>query len=431
MKENTRTPVLAEDELLLMGLAIEQSKSAYYRLAPDGTILYVNDFACQGLGYAKDEELVGKHVWEINPDFSPVVWASMWEELKANRVASFETHHQRRDGSLFPVRVTCNYISSQSQEYSFNFAQDISEPKRAQEALRDQENFFRLIAENISDFIAVLDLEGRRLYNSPSYRQFFGGQDDLIGTNSFVEVHSDDRDGVIQVFRDTVQTGVGHQIEYRFVRPDGQIHHMESRGDVIRDGDGKVVSVIVVSQDITERKRMEARMQRLAHYDVLTDLPNRALMSDRLQQAMGQVRRDGGLLAVMFLDLDRFKPVNDALGHEVGDLLLVQVAQRLQGCVKRETDTVSRIGGDEFVILLASIKEANEAAVVAGKVLQALNEPFMVGQHQISISSSVGIAVYPLHGDDMKQLIKHADRAMYHAKDAGHNCFRFYTTDQA
>jgi diguanylate cyclase (GGDEF)-like protein len=132
----------------------------------------------------------------------------------------------------------------------------------------------------------------------------------------------------------------------------------------------------------------------------------------------------------MFLDLDRFKPVNDSLGHDIGDLLLREVALRLQACAPRSSDTVSRLGGDEFVILLAQIDKAMDAVVVAGKVLAALGRPFRIGPHQIEISASIGIAVYPQHGDDVHSLLKNADTAMYHAKKAGRNCYRFFPGDQ-
>lgn len=422
MNEDAIIRNLTEDELRLMRVAVEQRKSAFYRLAPDGTILYVNDFACESLGHSF-QELVGKYVWDFDPDFLSEAWASTWEGLKRHGIVHIEARHRRKGGS---VHVTGNYISHNGGTNSFAFVQDIADRKRLEEALHEQEDFFRLIAENISDFIAVLDLDGRRLYNSPSYQRFFGATYDLRGTDSFADVHPDDQERVKQVFRNTVETGIGHQIEYRFVRPDGRIHHMESRGGVIRDTEGRVSRVVVVSQDITERKLAEERIQHLAHYDALTDLPNRALMIDRLQQAMAQVRREKGMLAVMFLDLDKFKPVNDTLGHDVGDLLLKGVATRLQTCVQRETDTVSRIGGDEFVILLANIREEKEAAIVAGKVLQTLNQPFSIGPHSIRISCSIGIAIYPRHGDDVKQLIKSADVAMYQAKEGGHNCYRFF-----
>jgi diguanylate cyclase (GGDEF)-like protein/PAS domain S-box-containing protein len=209
-------------------------------------------------------------------------------------------------------------------------------------------------------------------------------------------------------------------------RKDGSVYDEALTISPVTDMNGRIQHFVAIKQDISERKATEERVQHLAHHDQLTDLPNRALLSDRLAQAVAQARRDRGTLALMFLDLDQFKPVNDTLGHDVGDLLLKEVALRLQACVPRESDTVSRLGGDEFVILLAQMDKAADAVVVAGKILAALQRPFAIGSHEIGISASLGIAVYPQHGEDVNRLLKNADTAMYHAKKAGRNCYRFF-----
>lgn len=181
--------------------------------------------------------------------------------------------------------------------------------------------------------------------------------------------------------------------------------------------------------DITTRKAIEQQVQHLAHHDPLTDLPNRALLKDRLHQALAQARRDSEMLAIMYLDLDDFKPVNDSLGHDVGDMLLKEVAIRLLTCVKRESDTVSRVGGDEFVILITGIERTNDAEIVAQNILNSLNQSFNIGEHNVNISTSIGIASYPKLGTDAASLMKNADNAMYQAKSAGRNCFKVATGD--
>ena len=189
----------------------------------------------------------------------------------------------------------------------------------------------------------------------------------------------------------------------------------------VRDEQGVPSHYVAVFSDISERKASEARMQHLAHFDVLTNLPNRALFSDRLRQAIAKARRDRTQLALMFMDLDRFKPVNDQLGHQVGDSLLQEVARRLLDCVRRESDTVARIGGDEFVVMLPDIETVQAAAQVAEKILAALNQSFDIDEHRIHISSSIGIAIFPEHGQDENHLLKSADAAMYLAKENGRN----------
>ncbi len=178
---------------------------------------------------------------------------------------------------------------------------------------------------------------------------------------------------------------------------------------------------VAVFSDISERKASEERMRHLAHFDTLTDLPNRALFADRLGQAIARAKRDKTRVALMFIDLDKFKPVNDGLGHQVGDLLLKEVARRLAHCVRRETDTLGRIGGDEFVVMLPDIEAAQNAALIAEKIRDALDRNFLIGSHSIHISSSIGIAIFPEHGSDENSLLKNADAAMYQAKDHGSN----------
>lgn len=177
--------------------------------------------------------------------------------------------------------------------------------------------------------------------------------------------------------------------------------------------------------DITERRKMEATLQQMAHYDILTGLPNRALFSDRVQQALAEAKRDRKCLAIMFIDLDKFKPVNDNYGHAVGDLLLKEVANRIKLPI-RESDTVARIGGDEFVVLLKNIKDGQDAVVVAEKIRASLNMPFVLNTLSLGISSSIGISVFPEHGPDEVTLCKNADTAMYQAKVSGRDAVRLF-----
>jgi diguanylate cyclase (GGDEF)-like protein/PAS domain S-box-containing protein len=314
---------------------------------------------------------------------------------------------------------------------------DISESKRLEAALREQKSFFHLIAENLSDFIAVLDPEGRRLYNSPSYQQFFGSVNDLHGTNSFAEVHPDDRERVKQVFMETVRSGEGRQIDFRFILADGSIREMESRGSVIKNEEGQVDRVVVVSHDVTERKRLHEQVYQMAFHDSLTRLPNRRLFSDRLSQAMAASSRSASYGAVMFLDLDSFKPLNDAYGHDVGDLLLVQVADRLKRWV-REIDTVARFGGDEFVVMLGQLdidetESISQAEIVAEKLRAALSEPYLLNfSHQGDVDTSVeycctasiGVALFNHQEASLGGILRRADMAMYQAKHAGGNQVR-------
>jgi diguanylate cyclase (GGDEF)-like protein/PAS domain S-box-containing protein len=281
------------------------------------------------------------------------------------------------------------------------------------------EEIFRTIAENVDDLIAVLDTDGRRIYNSPSYRKIFRKEELGVGSCSFDEIHPEDRERIKAVFRRTVETGIGERSEFRFLLKDGSIRHIESQGNVVHDASGEVSKVVVVSRDVTERKNIEENLRHLSYHDMLTGLPNRILFSDRLKQAIAAAKRDKmHKLSMMFMDLDNFKEINDGFGHAAGDLVLKEVASRIKDCL-RESDTAARMGGDEFVVLLPAIETPDDAMIVAEKIRHALCQPIDLGNHDLIVSTSIGIAVYPEHGCEEETLLKHADAAMYHAKESG------------
>ncbi len=215
-------------------------------------------------------------------------------------------------------------------------------------------------------------------------------------------------------------------------RKSGEIYAEWLGISTIRDAQGQVQYFIAIFSDITEKKQNQLKIEHFAHFDTLTDLPNRVLFNDRLKSALVRANRNAGYVALLFLDLDGFKSVNDTLGHQTGDLLLQRVADRLRRTV-RGSDTVSRFGGDEFTIILSDIDTLDAAVEVAGhiagKVIEALARPFQVAEQEIHSGASVGIAIYPGDGDTVSDLVKHADTAMYHAKAAGHGCLAFFKPD--
>jgi diguanylate cyclase (GGDEF)-like protein/PAS domain S-box-containing protein len=212
------------------------------------------------------------------------------------------------------------------------------------------------------------------------------------------------------------------------IRRDRVESAIEDSAAPIHDRRGRVIGAVMVFHDVSAARAMSLRMSYLAQHDGLTDLPNRILLSDRLTQAISLARRNKKKLAVLFVDLDRFKHINDSLGHDVGDGLLQSVAQRLLACV-RSSDTVSRQGGDEFVILLSEITQADDAAVGADKIIRALSMPHLVDEHDLHVTASVGIATYPDDGTEAETLMKNADIAMYAAKDDGHDRYKYFKSD--
>jgi diguanylate cyclase (GGDEF)-like protein/PAS domain S-box-containing protein len=237
-----------------------------------------------------------------------------------------------------------------------------------------------------------------------------------------------DRAEMEAMCRELLEAGEGNKTTLVNTARNGRTIHCEWYNTPLVDGSGAVTGFASLVQDITERLNTERTIHYMAHHDALTGLPNRRLMQDRLNQAIMAARRKQRHVAVLFLDLDRFKVVNDTLGHDTGDFILKDVARRLITCV-REVDTVSREGGDEFVLILPDLERPENARVVADKILQELARPVEIGGHEIHVTPSIGISHYPNDATDVHQLLKHADNAMYQAKDAGRNTVRFFTND--
>ena len=274
-----------------------------------------------------------------------------------------------------------------------------------------------------------LDLVNRAIYFSPRAQAIIGDADgEGPQTLDAWEASIDPADR--ERARDALRRHLAGEspqyvVEYRARHRDGHEVWIHSRGQAVRDGDGRPTRMLGMLSDFSERKRMEEQIRHMAQHDPLTGVANRALFSDLLQQALVNARRDHTRFAVMTLDLDDFKPVNDRHGHHVGDLLLQEIARRMQECV-RESDIVARIGGDEFIVLLRGIEQDADALAVAEKVRQALRQPIEVAGKVLGVSASIGIALYPEHGDDEIELFRNADCAMYAAKRHGHDTVRVY-----
>lgn len=286
-------------------------------------------------------------------------------------------------------------------------------------------NELETIIEANPDLLYVLNTQGQLIKWNTNLEKFSGLSKAKLMNRGVLEFFCDeDRLGIQEWIRKVFSTG-SSTVEARCIRHDGTLAPYLCNGVVLKNPTGEVIGFTGTGRDITERKEAAELMRRMAHYDKLTDVPNRALFSDRLQHALAAANRDKKRLALMFIDLDRFKHINDTLGHNVGDLLLKEATQRMLGCV-RESDTVARIGGDEFMVLLPAIEKQEYAMRVAEKIRHALGQPLRLAGNNISISASLGIAIYPEHGVSEEELIKHADDAMYAAKQAGRNLVRLH-----
>ena len=302
--------------------------------------------------------------------------------------------------------------------------------ERERGALRESEERFRQMAESIGDAFFLSDPQRRlALYMSPAFERIWRMPVSAVYADWrawLAHVHEDDRNAVRARMDDLEQSEL--ELEFRVCPPGHETRHVLMRVYLVRDGAGRFVRRAGVMQDVTERKAQEARIEHLAYHDSLTGLPNRAMLMDRLGQALAQAQRLDQQAAVLFIDLDRFKLVNDSLGHPVGDQLLQEIARRLRATL-RDADTVARVGGDEFQVIVCNVGGATGAARIAEKLMRTLGEPFTLEGQELHITASLGVSLFPRDGDSGELLLKYADIALYEAKGEGRNAYRFFSPE--
>ncbi|HZP92262.1 MAG TPA: EAL domain-containing protein [Burkholderiales bacterium] len=292
--------------------------------------------------------------------------------------------------------------------------------------LATSEARFRALVQNSFDIITIHDVSGITLYESPAASRILGyAPGALVGKTPFDTIHPKDLSRARESFEALVRGENPAPMELRFRHADGSWIWLEALGNNLLEHPG-IRGIVLTSRDVTERKRAEERAQYLANYDVLTGLPNRFLVQDRLSQAVAQAYRNRTRVAVMHVDLDRFKVVNETLGHYVGDALLKQAADRIKRCA-READTVARVGGDEFTMVISNMPSIQALSAKADALLAELGRPFASEGQEFSLSASIGLSLYPDDAKTVDELIKHADAAMYRAKNLGRNNYQFYT----
>jgi len=308
-------------------------------------------------------------------------------------------------------------------------ARDIGERIDLEQRLTRSRDFYLSLFHDFPDLIWRADTAGCADYFNHTWLTFTGRPHLQQKDARWLEcVHPQDREQFQVLMRIALDEEESFEIEYRLLHTSGEYRWMRGNCRPYHDVEGDFAGLICSSHDITDRKRIADELVQMATFDNLTGLPNRNLLKDRIGQALVFARRQQRQVAVIFIDLDRFKNVNDTLGHDIGDHLLAVVAHRLRDCL-REGDTVARIGGDEFVVVLPDVGEESDWRGVADKILAALRVPCQVNAHELFVTGSLGISVYPRDGDDCQTLLKHADIAMYRAKEEGHNDYRHYTKD--
>ncbi|MBF0564624.1 MAG: EAL domain-containing protein [Nitrospirae bacterium] len=294
----------------------------------------------------------------------------------------------------------------------------------------DDTNFLSAVLDTIGALVLVLDIEGRIIRFNHACEDVSGYRFEELKGQFIWEalIRDEDVDEIRAYFQNILNGQYSRNYQNVLMSRSGGQRLISWTNTTLDDGSGRVVFVIATGIDITERKLTEQRLEYLAHFDSLTDLPNRTLFYDRLSHTLGQSRRYNQMFALLFIDLDGFKFVNDTLGHDMGDLLLKMAAKTLPECV-RESDTVAHVGGDEFVVILPVISKARAASLVSQKIIEALAKPFYLDGHECFVGASIGISIYPTDGDDVDTLLKNSDIAMYQAKDQGRNNYQFYNSD--
>ena len=405
---------------------LRNASDGIHILDPDGHVIEASDSFCAMLGYSR-EEAIGMHVsqWDAILDRHALA-AAIRQQLAHRGRSEFESRHRRKDGSVFDVEISGYPLELDGRPVLFNSSRDITARKQAEAELRIAATAFET-----QDGIIVTDADSNILRVNPAFTDITGyTAADVMGKNPRILKSGRHDSGFYAAMWDSINAHGSWSGEIWNRRKNGEIYPERLTISALRDPDGKLTNYVASIADITLRKAAEEEIRSLAFYDPLTGLPNRRLMLDRLQQALASCLRSQKQGALLFIDLDNFKSLNDTLGHDKGDLLLQQVARRLELCV-RKGDTVARLGGDEFVVMLEDLSNhpmegASQTESVGEKILEMLNKPYQLMLHEYHNSPSIGATLFgPAHGD-IDELFKQADIAMYQAKKAGRNNLRFF-----
>ncbi len=402
---------------------LQTTQDAVWLVSYDGRLMDVNPAACALSGHAR-EAMLRMNVTDLDASHDPEKVAATIARIRQQGAVRFESHHQTKDRGLITVDVSISDLPGESLVVAF--IRDISARKQAEEGLRQAASVFEFSHEGIM----ITDPQGTIIDVNEAFCRITGfTRAEAIGNNPRI-LKSGRHD---DAFYHTMWQGLrrhGHwSSEVWNRRKDGEIYAQKQTISAVRSGAGEILRYVCLFSDITELKEHQHQLERIAHYDALTGLPNRVLLADRIRQAMSQARRRSKLMAVAFLDLDGFKAVNDKHSHEVGDKPLTQLAGRMQDAL-RQVDTLSRLGGDEFVALLVDLESPESSAPVIDRLLATASEPTYMDGVELRVSASIGVSFYPQAAEvDGDQLLRQADQAMYLAKQAGKNRFHVFDVE--
>jgi diguanylate cyclase (GGDEF)-like protein/PAS domain S-box-containing protein len=412
-----------EEHLLISKFVSDHAPDNIMWIDEQARIVYVNEATCRNYGYTK-EELLASTIFDIDPGSNPEMWPKHWEQLRQTGTFIFEATHSRKDGIVFPIEVSTKSIIFEGRELIVAFVRDITERKQAEKKLLINQ----FVSDQAPDNIIWVDESARIVYaNEAASREYGYTPEEMLGLYVKDINPKSTFDNWPNQWRRLQQERHLH-FETMHMRRDGSIFPIEVTANFV-NFEGRELNIAFM-RNISGRKAAEEEIQRLAYYDPLTGLPNRRLLMDRLQHVMATSLRSGMKSALLFIDLDHFKTLNDTLGHDIGDLLLKQVAQRLTACV-REGDTVARLGGDEFMLIMEGLSErlvdaASQTELIGKKILLNLGKPYQLAGHLYRSTPSIGATVFEEKQTSLEELMKQADIAMYQAKKSGRNTLCFF-----
>lgn len=417
----------SEGQVHMLSLAVEEIGSSVLITDLNGKIEYVNSAFSEATGYSFDEA-VGQNTSLLQSGHTPPEkYQEMWDTLLAGNEWRGEMLNRKKDGSLFWESAVISAVSNEAGEMAYFVAvlEDITARKHAE----TQMHLLSSTIEQAGDSVMIVNSNNIIEYVNPAFVELTSySEEEIIGKKPDLLRSGRMSEGFYKEMWGKILAGDVFRGELINRKKNGELYYEDKTITPIRNARGEIGYYVSTGRDVTERKNYESELEHQANYDTLTALPNRNLLQDRLGQALTYARRHARQLAVLFLDLDFFKNINDSLGHDAGDLLLKQVAARLTDCV-REGDTVARQGGDEFVVILSDIEEEEDVTAVTRKILKAFADPFSIGSHELYVTCSIGIALYPKDGEDIQSLLKNSDAALYRAKEQGRNNSQFYTME--
>lgn len=408
--------------------ALEAAANSIVITDADGHIIWANSAFTTLTGY-RLTEVFGQNLRFLKSEVHPnEFYKELWDTIMANKVWHGEMVNTRKNGTLYTEEMTITpvYFEPEEKLYFIAVKQDVTQKRKDIEEMRMASKIF----ENTLEGVLVTDSEGDIVFTNPSFEEITGyNREEVLGKNpKILSSGKQDQEFYRRMWKSLAEKGEW-QGEIWNRRKSGEIYPEWLTLTVIKDEHGKTVQYAAILSDLTSRKKNEERVKHLAYHDALTDLPNRYLFLDRLTVALAHAVRHENTLAVLFLDLDRFKDVNDTLGHAAGDQLLQEVGRRITTCI-REEDTVARMGGDEFTILLPDI-QIEDAKDVAQRILNVFSRPYVLDGQELYISSSIGIALAFDKLLDAQTILRHADLAMYKAKENGKNRYWIYETNMS